>query len=363
MRAQGEEVVLAGGADVAPVAASRSLDFRAAGPPFDEWFARLRARTRGIPGDGLPPSRIEHYFLPRLFGEVGLPAMLDDLLEVARELRPDVIVHDPLALAGPLVAAALGIPAVHHTIGPLTDPDVLQLITDVASPVWREFGLDVPPAVGLYAGTTLTICPPSLDPASRALPGARPLRPAALPVRNPQPLPFVRSERPLVYVTLGTFSNSNLDVFRILLRSLDGLGVDVLATVGRDNDPALLQPLPANVHVERFVPQADVLPHCALCIHHAGSGTMFGILAHGLPSVVAPQSADNFVNAARVAAAGAGRVLQPGEVNEESVRAAVVATLDDAAMRRAAERIAAEIAAMPPAEDVAAQLREEVSSR
>ena len=35
----------------------------------------------------------------------------------------------------------------------------------------------------------------------------------------------------------------------------------VLVTVGRDQDPAELGPVAPNVHIARWIPQADVLPH------------------------------------------------------------------------------------------------------
>lgn len=358
--AQGDEVVVASGPDVEPVARRHGLGFAAAGPSFAGWFERLRARTRGIPGDGLPPARVESYFLPRVFGEVGLPAMVDDLLRIAHALQPDLVLFDPVAFAGPLVAALVGAHPVHHTVGPLFDPGVLQLVSDAVSPVWREFGLDVPPSAGIYGGTTVTICPPSLDPAGAALAGAAPLRPAPLPLADPPPLPveFEDSERPLVYVTLGTFSNSNLEMFRLIIRAAASLPVNVLATVGRDNAVEELGPVPASVRVEQFVPQAQVLPHCAAAVHHAGSGTMFGILAHGLPSVAVPQSADNFGNGERLAAAGAAVNLMPGAVSEESVAAALRSVLDGASHRDSAAAIAAEIAAMPGPAAVAAALSE-----
>jgi hypothetical protein len=79
---RGDEVVVASGPDAAEAVTSRGLSFRAVGPAFGSWFAALRARTRGVPGDGLAPSRVEGYFVPRLFGEIGMALMVDDLLEL-----------------------------------------------------------------------------------------------------------------------------------------------------------------------------------------------------------------------------------------------------------------------------------------
>ncbi len=356
--ARGDEVTVASGPEAAAAAAGRGLGFRAVGPGLDTWFDALRARTRGIPGDGIAPERVERYFVPRLFAEIGTASMVDGLLELCEELQPELLVFDPYVFAGPLVAALTGASCVLHTIGALMSPDVLDLARDAVSPIWRAFGLEVPDAAGVFGGTTLAICPSSLDPAIRALAGAQPMRPAPLPAADPPGLPvrFADESRPLLYVTLGTFSNNALDLFRLILEALAREPVNVLATIGRDNDPLLLEPLADNARVVQFIPQAELLPHCAAVVHHAGAGTTFGVLAHGLPAVALPQSADNFVISQRLAAAGAARTLMPGQVSGEAVRSGVRAVLEDDGYRRRASLLAGEIAGMPSPEQVAAGL-------
>lgn len=355
---RGDEVVIASGPDAEPAASGRGLPFRPVGPALEAWFAALRARTRGIPGDGLAPSRVEGYFIPRLFAEIGMAFVIDDLLALCREMEPSLLVFDPYLFAAPLAAAATGTHPVLHCIGPLMDRGVLELAGDAASPVWREFGLDVPPAAGLYGGTTLTICPPSLEPGAVGLTGARPLRPAPLPWADPPALPvsLTHPEHPLVYVTLGTFSNNDLGLFGLVLDALAEEPVNVLATIGRDGDPAALAPLPDNARVERYIPQTEILPHCAAAVHHAGAGTMFGVLAHGLPSLALPQSADNFVNAELLSTVGVAHTLMPGEVTGPAIVSRLRSVLEDGSYRRRARHLADEIAAMPSPDDVAATL-------
>ena len=358
-KARGDDVVVASGPDADEAVSGAGLPFHVVGPPLDSWFDVLRARTRGTPGDGLDPARVEGYFVPRLFGEIGMALMIDDLLALSQELQPTMVVFDPYVFAAPLVAAATGALGVLHCIGPLMDRRVSDLVADAVSPIWREFGLDVPPAAGLYAGTTVAICPPSLDPGAVGLSGARAMRPAPLPLDEPRALPvsFPAPDRPLVYLTLGTFSNNDLGLFRLVLEALADEPVNVLATIGRENEASALAPIPANACVERYVPQNDVLAHCTAVVHHAGAGTMFGVLAHGLPSLTLPQSADNFINAELLASAGAGRNLMPGEVTETAVRSGIRTVLDAVSYRHHARQLADEIAAMPSPDDVAATLR------
>jgi UDP:flavonoid glycosyltransferase YjiC (YdhE family) len=121
--------------------------------------------------------------------------------------------------------------------------------------------------------------------------------------------------------------------------------------------------VPPNARVERFIPQATLMPRCAVVVHHGGAGTTFGCFAHGVPQVVIPQGADNFINAAMVERVGAGLTLLPDNVNPESIRGAVSATIHEPQFDAAARRIAQEIALMPGPDGVAQQLRAWIGDR
>ena len=77
-------------------------------------------------------------------------------------------------------------------------------------------------------------------------------------------------------------------------------------TVGEAADPAELGPLPANVRVERWIPQADVFTEADAMVGHGGFGTTLGALLAGVPQAVVPLFADQHHNARRIAALGAG---------------------------------------------------------
>jgi MGT family glycosyltransferase len=141
---------------------------------------------------------------------------------------------------------------------------------------------------------------------------------------------------------------------------LEGLAdepIDVVMTVGANGDPAALTPFPANTIVERFIPQAELLPRCQAVVHHGGAGTTFGALAHGLPQLVIPQGADNFAHAAMVEQAGEAVVLLPGEATPSNVRDGVRRILAEPTYADRARRTADEIAVMPGPPEVAEALR------
>ena len=137
---------------------------------------------------------------------------------------------------------------------------------------------------------------------------------------------------------------------------LDGLrleNVTAIVTVGDSGDPALLGPKPDYVHVERYIPQSLLLPHCDLVISHAGSGATVGALAAGVPMLAIPQGADQFVNAEAISRIGAGLRLLPSEFTATAVRDATRELLSDRRFTDVARAEQAAILEMPaPAEVV-----------
>jgi len=165
------------------------------------------------------------------------------------------------------------------------------------APLWRSIGAEPDGHAGAFRGLYIDLSPPSFAWEQPLGDSIRLGHVPAAPENSPAWLDTL--ERPLVYVTLGTVFNKP-ELLRQLLDGLDG-SVSALVTTGRNVDPHSLGGWPSNVRVERFVPQEQVLLRCAAVISHAGSGSVRGALAHGLPLVLVPQGADQFDNASRAA--------------------------------------------------------------
>ena len=177
------------------------------------------------------------------------------------------------------------------------------------------------------------------------------------PSAAPAPWAPAGDSRPLVYVTFGTVAGSSpgvRSIYRTALEAIASLPVRALLTTGRGMEGGTLGTIPANVHVEEWVPQRDVLPRAAALVCHGGSGTVRGALAAGVPMVVVPLFADQPHNARRVAAVGAG--IASTDPDAASLRAAVERVLAAADFARGARRIADEIAVLPPVDSAVAAL-------
>ena len=224
----------------------------------------------------------------------------------------------------------------------------------------EQVGLEPDPGLERLSRTpSFTLLPGSLeDPV--ALEHPQPLRFRVPEPRRPRPLPdwWSNDDWPLVYLTFGSVAPT-MDffpgVYRAAIDALSELPVRVLVTIGRDRDPAELGPVPPQVHVARWIPQADVMPHAAAMVCHGGSGTVTAGLAAGIPMVVVPLFADQPHNARRVADVGAGIALEPPELVR--LADAVRRLLTDRSYRDGAARIAEETQRLPTVDTATKILR------
>jgi hypothetical protein len=282
-----------------------------------------------------------------------------DLRPLLAEAKPDLLVYDETDISAPVTAQLAGIPAVAHSLGRQLPGLFRQPALEALTEVVRTFEPQATPRDPFYANAYLDICPPSLRDPSAADPGERiELRPEAPTDTGDRVPDWVRTDRsrPLAYLTLGTYVSGHVESLRAAATGLGRLELDVLVTVGPNGDPAALGPLPDSVRVERFVPQGVLLPHLDVVVHHGGSGTMLGALAHGLPQLLLPHGADQFMNAQALIDSGAGLRLLPEEITADAVAEAVQALLAEPSYRAAASGIGAEIATMPSPADAVAEL-------
>ncbi len=224
------------------------------------------------------------------------------------EWQPDVLVC-PESDFGALVAAEQrGVPFASVVVLAAATFATPELLAETLDSVRAEHGLPPDPELAMLSRhLVLAPLPPSYrDPASPLPPTARTYRPfVGSPARHDGP--------PTVYFTLGTvFNLESGDLFERVLAGLAELGVDVVATVGAEIDPAEFGPLPPHVRVERFLPQAEILPRCSAVVSQAGSGSVLGALAHGLPQVLIPMGADQPLNASRCRGARPRARARPG---------------------------------------------------
>lgn len=357
LRDRGHAVAVATDAGWHSHVTAEGLECLAAGVSHEAAWQRVTDAFGDSPTDALEHQADEVFAL--LFGEGHANGKVHELAEAAVRWSADAVVHESGDLAGPAVAAALGLPAVHHSWGAMLPLAWFAAAAARVGAAWEAFGLAAPAMAGMFDGLYVDLAPPRFQ--TERPPGESvSLRPA-LDDAGPGPAWLTTLEPPLVYVTLGTLFNEP-GVLRMLVGALDGVGSAVVTT-GRDVDPAELGAVPPHVRVERFITQAHVLRLADAAIGHGGSGSTLGALAHGVPLVLVPMGADQFHVAERSAAAGAAVVLRHEQATSDSVREALSQVLEDPTFRHAAHALRDEIAAMPTAVETAVVVERFVAGR
>ena len=329
----GHDVVFATTTAMEPTLSAAGLTAVAAGIPIRDAFAR-QGLADVAPADRARIPGIQDT-IQRAFGEILPGAYSADLLDVIGRGRPDLVVAEAGNIGAMQAAEEVGLPCVRHGIG--------------RGLTFGHVAAELP---------HLDIYPPSMqDRDVLDLPGCRPLRPVSATADGPLPrIVDGGPTLPLVYVTLGT-EFGNADVLDAIVRAVDTGDRRVLVAAGPTIDVAALAGYSDLVEVAAWVPQAAVVARAALVVHHGGAGTTLGTCTAGVPHLVVPQGADQFRNADAVVTRGVGEQLVPAEVSDATVADAVERLLvPDSAVRSACADVAAEIAAMPSPEAVAADL-------
>ncbi|MCS7479599.1 glycosyltransferase [Umezawaea endophytica] len=355
--AAGHVVACTGALSVVPMVQAAGFTAFATGPDFG---SSTTERSPLLPVD----RDREEQDVREGFARRAAPERAAELLELIARWRPDVVVCDEVDFGAMIAAERSGVPYVPVLViasGSFLRPDV---VVEPLEELRAAHGLPADPAMTMLSpGLVLSPFPPSFRHPGFPLPStAFSFRAAG---DGPPPVPIaVPPAVPTVYFTLGTiFNTESGDLFTRVLDGLEDLPVHLVVTVGGRIDPAEFGPRPPHVRIERYLPQDTVLPRAAVVVSHGGSGTVLGALAHGVPSVLIPMGADQPHNADRVVALGAGVSLDAEHATPAQIRAAVATVLADPAYRLAAERVRADIAALPDQSAALALLEELVAGQ
>ncbi len=310
--------------------------------------------------------------IQEVFGRLDRDAALPAMRAALDAWRPDVVLREPAELASYIAATERGIPHVQTNIGlSALDDRLLPLLVASVEERGSSSG-------GLLGAPRWTTVPPSFDEAPRITIGTvTHSRDPVAHAKPAEPLPgwwSRKADGPLVYATFGSVA-AGIGLFpAFYARVLEQLAVvpaRVLLTLGEAGDPAELGVVPPNVHVVRWWPQRDVMPHAAAVVGHGGFGTTQAALVAAVPQVVLPLfSFDQFVNAERAAAVGIGVALVDGTAHDrragdivprgpaatDRLASALVSVLEQPAFRQRASMLAAETEALPDVDVCVASL-------
>jgi len=279
--------------------------------------------------------------------------------QAVQAFRPDALAVDQHAVAGALIAHRRALPwaSLAPTTMELTRPyralpKVESWILGLLEELWTEAGLPGRPPHDLcfsphlliaFTGTALVGAPAAHGRQPEAPEQLPWLRGAAFvgPALGPRaagdefPWHWLDPGRKHVLITMGTLSMDLAEGFyRRMTQALEPLGERLQAIVVAPHY-AIPDP-PGHVLAVRQVPMLELMPRLDAVVSHGGLNTVCEALAHGVPLVIAPIKGDQPINAAQVAAAGAGVRVRFARSGPQALREALVAVLDDPSYRAAA---------------------------
>jgi len=266
-------------------------------------LARVHRPSLRVVAGWLAPSNLRSLADPLTIGPLRIPRRLPASWRAALWRHVDRRVIDPVALPGLNAARA------RHGLAP-----VEHYIAHIES----------------VADASLALFPPWFAPTPSDWP--RRLAEGVFPAYDPHPatLPpalaafLDAGAAPLVF-TPGSGNRQAARWFARALAATTRLGRRaVFLTPHRAQVPAVL---PAHILWEPYVPLRALLPRSAALVHHGGIGTTGEALRAGVPQLVLPLAYDQFDNAARIEALGAGRGLAPWRTGPRGLASAIAALL------------------------------------
>ena len=145
---------------------------------------------------------------------------------------------------------------------------------------------------------------------------------------------------PLIYASMGTILNGQVDVFRTIVAAVAKTkNLQLVLFIGDQVDPKQIGPVPNNAIIAKRVPQLELLKQTTVCITHAGLNTVLESLAQGVPQLAIPITYDQPGVAARIAHQKTGAVTSLAGLTADHLAFILEEVLTNPAYRENARKL------------------------
>lgn len=288
--------------------------------------------------------------------------ILEQLLPQIRAERPDAILYDQLAVWGPYIAEILNVPAIcsvtMFVITPrmlMSDPAQIRnrlasgslvrqirLLASQISTTYHVRKVSIFDMANNQGQLNIVYISQAFQPDSTSFDATyKFVGPSLLPRANAPSFPYekLKPDVPLIYISLGTLYNAQLEFYRQALAAFAECNYQIVLSTGQKTSLETLGTIPTNFVVQAFVPQLDILQRAALFITHGGMNSVSEALYYGVPLLAIPQSADQPWVARRIVQIGAGKMLHRSNVHSQVLRASADEILAQPSYAQASVRI------------------------
>jgi len=148
------------------------------------------------------------------------------------------------------------------------------------------------------------------------------------------------SERPRIYVSMGSFFNNRPQVFRKIITAFSGGEEQIIVKAGDSFSRLRSLCSSSNTLLFRNVPQLELLPDVDAVISHGGNNTVNETLSAGKPLLVMPVGGEQGDNAARVEYLGVGLRAHRKRSTAREIGVKARCLLEESGFRQCAGEIA-----------------------
>ena len=283
-------------------------------------------------------------------------ALDDKVCADIKQLKPDCIVADSMAVWGKAVALKFGIPFVSSTttfafnkhsakimkqgLGDLFK--MLISMPKISKQIKRlqDKGYPVNNILDIIQNDdnthTVVYTSPEFQPCSETFSDKYAfVGPSIRPITEE----IKKTKERLIYISMGTVNNDMMPLYQRCLSAFADTDYQVIFSVGNSVPIAEFGTLPENISVFPQVDQIAVLKEADVFVSHCGMNSVSESLYFGVPLVMLPQTSEQGGVAERVHQLGAG--IKPGSTDAASILSAVNKILSDNSFKQNANAISA----------------------
>ncbi|MCL4338639.1 hypothetical protein M1271_03045 [Patescibacteria group bacterium] len=285
---------------------------------------------------------------------------LERMIEIE---KPDCVLHDAMNLWGKLAGIRSKTPSVSLVTSMVLHPAVLLKYTKFLLPdyfrlikhtkdtfqifkdyrnLYKKVGRRVPFITDMFINSeklnlvfTSKYFQPCSDRLSRQFKFVGPI----IYERPETPLPINTSDKPIIYIALGTVYNDNTLLYRTFVKIFANTPFRIYLSFGSYIKPQALGEIPENITIGNYLPQLSILKKASLFISHGGMNSVNESLYYGVPMLFFPFIQEQRANAARVQELGAGISWDKKPVEKDSFMTAVNELLTNKTYKENAHKI------------------------
>ena len=281
-------------------------------------------------------------------------ALDDAVCEHMKELNPDCIVADSMAVWGKAVALKLGIPFVSSTttfafnrhsakIMKQSPGQIIGMIFSMSKinkniKRLQDKGYPVKSVLDIIQNDnntdTIVYTSPEFQPCSKTFSDKYIfVGPSIRPVENV----IEKKSDKLIYISMGTVINDSVEFYKKCIEAFANTKYQVIMSVGNLINIEDLGAIPDNITISRFVDQIAVLSQADVFLTHCGMNSVNESLYYKVPLVMFPQTSEQDGVATRVEQLGAGIRLK--NINVKSIRTTIENVLNTKSYYEQASKI------------------------